>query len=65
MFHQSSRYCDRQRQCLENTAFMQDGAPPHIERQAKSMFRAHFEDERVISRGFLTVASSFSGLESQ
>ena len=33
---------------------MQDGAPPHIERQVIALFRAHFGDERVISRGFRT-----------
>ena len=31
---------------------MQDGASPHIARQMTALLRAHFGDERVISRGF-------------
>ena len=59
-----SRYCSllqqyiilslRQPQCLETTAFMQDGAVPHIARQVTALFRIHFGDESVFSRGFLT-----------
>ena len=33
---------------------MQDGALPHIARQVTALFRTHFVDERVISRGFQT-----------
>ena len=33
---------------------MQDGAPPDIAGQVATLLRAHFEDERVISRGFPT-----------
>ena len=59
-----SRYCNlfqkyvipalRQRQCLETTVFLQDGAPSPIAQQVTALCRAHFGDERVISRGFPT-----------
>ena len=60
----SSRYCNllqeyvittlRQRQRLETTVFMQDGAQPHIARQVIALLRAHFGDERSILKSFPT-----------
>ena len=43
-----------QRQSLETTLFMDDGAPPHNSRELTSLLRAHFGNEFVISRGFST-----------
>jgi hypothetical protein len=42
----------QQRQCLTETVFMQDGAPPHIGRAVQQLLRNHFTDDRVISRYF-------------
>ena len=33
---------------------MQDSVPPHIARQVTALLWAHFGDEHVISKGFLT-----------
>lgn len=44
----------QQRQCLESTTFMQDGAPPHIGLCVQRILRQHFTDDRVISRSFPT-----------
>ena len=58
-FNTSSCYCNllqqyviptlRQRQSLEITVFMQNGAPPHIVRQVTALIRAQFGDELVTS----------------
>lgn len=42
----------QQRNCIDSTIFMQDGAPPHIGRRVKDVLRQHFTDARVISRAF-------------
>ncbi|GFV21403.1 uncharacterized protein TNCV_2371601 [Trichonephila clavipes] len=42
----------QERQCLQTTIFVQDGATPHIGRQVKSLLSANFGDNRVISRHF-------------
>ena len=41
---------------------MQDGPLPHIARQVTALLRAHFGDERVISRGF-RIALPLSSLD--
>lgn len=45
----------QQRNCIDSTIFMQDGAPPHIGRRVKDVLRQHFTDARVISRAFPTI----------
>ncbi|GBL74718.1 hypothetical protein AVEN_243593-1 [Araneus ventricosus] len=40
--------------CLQDIIFMQDCAPPHIDRRVKQLPRQHFTDARVISRHFTT-----------
>lgn len=42
----------QERQCLQTTVFMQDGATPHIGREVKELLRANFGENRVISRAF-------------
>ena len=42
----------QQRNCLQQTIFMQDGAPPHISNKVKQLLRQNFTDDRVISRSF-------------
>lgn len=42
----------RQRGCLANTIFMQDGATAHTARRVKTLIHQNFPDERVISRTF-------------
>lgn len=59
-----TRYCDllqqkvipalQDRQHLQTTVFMQDGAPPHIARPVTALLRDHFGDDRIISRSFPT-----------
>ncbi|GBL82308.1 hypothetical protein AVEN_252474-1 [Araneus ventricosus] len=44
----------QQRGCFQDIIFMQDGAPPHIDRRVKQLLRQHFTDARVISRHFPT-----------
>ncbi|GBL61795.1 hypothetical protein AVEN_273679-1 [Araneus ventricosus] len=41
-------------ECLETIAFMQDGAPAHIVRPVQTLLRAHFADDREISRNYPT-----------
>ncbi|GFT37798.1 uncharacterized protein TNCV_4128711 [Trichonephila clavipes] len=41
-----------ERQCLQTTIFMQEGATPHIGAQIKALLSANFGDNRVISRHF-------------
>ncbi|GBN09925.1 hypothetical protein AVEN_216281-1 [Araneus ventricosus] len=41
-------------ECLETIAFMQDGAPTHIVRPVQTLVRAHFADDREISRSYPT-----------
>ncbi|GBN26490.1 hypothetical protein AVEN_61563-1 [Araneus ventricosus] len=60
----AARYCEllqqqvipalQERECLETTVFMQDGAPPHIARSVQVLLRALFGDDRVISGSFQT-----------
>ncbi|GBM82438.1 hypothetical protein AVEN_229479-1 [Araneus ventricosus] len=45
----------QQRACLQDIIFMQDGAPPRIDRRVKQLLRQHFTDARVMSRHFPTV----------
>lgn len=42
----------QERNCLETTVFMQDGAPPHIAKEVKKLLRDTFGADRLISRGF-------------
>ena len=42
----------QQKQCLDQTIFMQDGAPPHIGVKVQQLLRHHFTDQRVISHSF-------------
>ncbi|KFM74594.1 hypothetical protein X975_20604, partial [Stegodyphus mimosarum] len=44
----------QQRQCVDRTIFMQDGAPPHIATLVKQLLISHFGDDRIISRHFPT-----------
>ncbi|GBM99496.1 hypothetical protein AVEN_119775-1 [Araneus ventricosus] len=44
----------QERDCLETTVLMQDGAPHKIARTVQPLLRAHFGDERVIFRRFPT-----------
>ncbi|GBL95531.1 hypothetical protein AVEN_54132-1 [Araneus ventricosus] len=44
----------QQRGCLQDIIFMQDGAPPHVDRRVKQLLRQHFTDARVISHHFPT-----------
>ncbi|GBN97941.1 hypothetical protein AVEN_72146-1 [Araneus ventricosus] len=44
----------QQRGCLRDIIYMQDGAPPHIDRRVKQLLRQHFTDSWVISRHFPT-----------
>ncbi|GBM43708.1 hypothetical protein AVEN_60513-1 [Araneus ventricosus] len=44
----------QQRNRLQDTIFMQNGAPPHIHRSVKQVSPQTFTNERVISRGFPT-----------
>ncbi|KMQ82897.1 transposable element tc3 transposase [Lasius niger] len=44
----------QQRQCVDRTIFMQDGAPPHIATSVKQLLRAQFGVDRIISRHFPT-----------
>ncbi|GBL99029.1 hypothetical protein AVEN_227536-1 [Araneus ventricosus] len=39
----------QQRGCLQDIIFMQDGAPPHIDRHVKQLLRQHFADAWVRS----------------
>ncbi|GFV68274.1 uncharacterized protein TNCV_1875561 [Trichonephila clavipes] len=50
----------QERQCDTTTVFMQNGAPPHIARCVKQMFRRHSGDDRIISRHFPTTCPSRS-----
>ncbi|GBM85638.1 hypothetical protein AVEN_33355-1 [Araneus ventricosus] len=45
----------QERECLETAVFMQDGAPSQISRPILALHRAHFGNERVISRSFLPI----------
>ena len=55
----------RQRQCLETTVFMQDGAPSSIAQQVTALFQVHLGDKRVIFKGFSDcMASLFFRLKS-
>ncbi|GFT16854.1 uncharacterized protein TNCV_1334311 [Trichonephila clavipes] len=49
-----------ERQCLQTTIFMLDGATPHFGRQVKTLLSANFGDNRVISRIFSDAWSSLS-----
>ena len=42
----------QERNCVETTVFMQDGAPPYIGRQVQRELHETFTDERIISRSF-------------
>ena len=42
----------QERNCVETTVFMQDGAPPPIGRQVQRLLRETVTDERIISRNF-------------
>ena len=42
----------QQRQCLDKIIFMQDGAPPHIDKSVQQLLRHHLTEGRVISRYF-------------
>ncbi|GFX71948.1 uncharacterized protein TNCV_1443711 [Trichonephila clavipes] len=42
----------QERQCLQTTIFMQDGATLHIGRQIKALHSAYFRNNRVISGHF-------------
>ncbi|GBM45234.1 hypothetical protein AVEN_63841-1 [Araneus ventricosus] len=44
----------QQRGCLQDIFFMQDGAPPHIDRRVKQLLTQYFSDARVISHHFPT-----------
>lgn len=44
----------QQRQCLDSTVFMQDGATPHIATQVKDLLQRTFGNDRIISRNFPT-----------
>ncbi|GBM72724.1 hypothetical protein AVEN_189647-1 [Araneus ventricosus] len=50
----------QQRGCLQDIIFMQDGAPPHIDRRVKHLLRQHFTDSRLISSHFPTTSSPHS-----
>ncbi|GFT91400.1 hypothetical protein TNCV_4285611 [Trichonephila clavipes] len=52
-----STFIWKARRCDTTTVFMQDGAPLHIARCAKQVFRHLFGDDRIISRYFSTVWS--------
>ncbi|GFX56813.1 uncharacterized protein TNCV_495611 [Trichonephila clavipes] len=45
----------QQRGCFQDTTFMQDGAPPHIDHNVKGLLKPHFTDAQVISRHFSTL----------
>ncbi|XP_035214700.1 uncharacterized protein LOC118188388 [Stegodyphus dumicola] len=42
----------QQRNRLQQTIFMQDGAPPHISNKVKQLLLQNVTDDRVISRSF-------------
>ncbi|GFX26919.1 hypothetical protein TNCV_1840911 [Trichonephila clavipes] len=42
----STNFSHQERQCLQTTIFMQDGATPHIGRQVKALLSAQFGDNR-------------------
>ncbi|GFU59386.1 transposable element tc3 transposase [Trichonephila clavipes] len=42
----------QERQCLQTTIFMQDGATPHIARQVKALLSVNLGDNHVTSRHF-------------
>ncbi|GBO19828.1 hypothetical protein AVEN_78350-1 [Araneus ventricosus] len=44
----------QERDCLEITVLMQDGAPHQIARTMQALLRDHFGDDRVIFRRFPT-----------
>lgn len=44
----------QQRQCLDRTIFMQDGATPHIASSVKEVLQRRFGNDRIISRHFPT-----------
>ena len=44
----------QQRQCVDRTILMQDGAPPNIATPVKQLLSAQFGDDRIISRHFPT-----------
>ena len=44
----------QERNCVEATVFMQDGASPRISRQVKCLLLETFTDERIISRSLPT-----------
>ncbi|GBM18011.1 hypothetical protein AVEN_238403-1 [Araneus ventricosus] len=44
----------QQRGCVDNTIFMQNGAPPHIETPVKQQLNMCFGKDRIISRHFTT-----------
>ncbi|GFX75945.1 long-chain-fatty-acid--CoA ligase 5 [Trichonephila clavipes] len=50
----------QERQCLQTTIFMQDGATAHIGRQIKALLSANFGNNCVVSRHFLDAWSSLS-----
>ncbi|GFX06007.1 hypothetical protein TNCV_760431 [Trichonephila clavipes] len=49
----------RQRGCLQDTTFRQDGAPPHIDRCVKDSLKQHFTDAQAISRPISAVSERF------
>ncbi|GBO22048.1 hypothetical protein AVEN_157002-1 [Araneus ventricosus] len=51
-FFRTSHFCLTERDCLDTSVFMQDGAPPHIARAVHGLLLDHFGDDRVISRIF-------------
>ncbi|GBM68126.1 hypothetical protein AVEN_176295-1 [Araneus ventricosus] len=44
----------QQRECVDSTIFMEDGAPPHIETPVKQMVNLHSGNDIIISRHFPT-----------
>ncbi|GFT84950.1 transposable element tc3 transposase [Trichonephila clavipes] len=50
----------QERQCLQTTIFMQDGASPQAGHQVKALLSADFGDNRILSRHFLDVWPSHS-----
>ncbi|GBN24600.1 hypothetical protein AVEN_221997-1 [Araneus ventricosus] len=53
-FFRTSHFCLTERECLEITVFMQDGALLHIVRAVQALLHAHFGDDQVFSRSFPT-----------
>ncbi|GBM91339.1 hypothetical protein AVEN_21171-1 [Araneus ventricosus] len=44
----------QQRECVDSTIFMQDGAPLHIATPVKQLLNLHFGNGRIISHHFRT-----------